>query len=128
MVASLNHFCSPARRHGIWLFRPITRFRVMATIAFMDRHLQGATGWLDGDWRFDSRVRIVTNKLDIFVAKILQPIWDAAKKQYRQRPWGAGQLLVNLFEVVPVNMDVSEGVNKLSRRQPAHRRDHFGQQ
>src|SRR5215469_211335 len=33
IVIALNHFCSPGSRHGILLFFPITRFRVIATIA-----------------------------------------------------------------------------------------------
>ena len=34
-MASLNHFCSPGRCHGILFLFPITRFRVIATIAFI---------------------------------------------------------------------------------------------
>src|ERR1700751_4914590 len=35
IVVSLNHFCSPGRSHGILFFFPITRFLVIATIAFI---------------------------------------------------------------------------------------------
>src|ERR1700746_1028790 len=38
IVTSLNHLCSPRRRQGILLFCPITRFRVIATIAFILVH------------------------------------------------------------------------------------------
>jgi hypothetical protein len=99
MVTSLNHLCSPWRRQGILLFWPITRFRVIATIAFtseevassrrqlpveeaeveesghssqmrpvLQTHFQFLT--LDCDRRLDCGMRIVTDQVDVFVAKI----------------------------------------------------------
>src|SRR5271165_851959 len=83
---------------------------------------------LNRNRRFNGRIRIVPDQLDVFVAKILQPLRHTTKTQNRQRARRAAQLLTDLLEMIPIDMDISERMNKFSGRQPAHRRNHPGQQ
>src|SRR5215469_13324675 len=71
--------------------------------------------WLDGDRRFDGRIRIIADQLQILVLKIPELCWYASKAQRRQRTRRTVQLLMNLFEMVPVDVDVAKRMHKLSR-------------
>src|SRR5271165_1203734 len=83
---------------------------------------------LDRNRRFDGRIRIVADQLEVLVSKIPKLLWGAAKVQGRQWARRAAQLLTDLLEMIPIDVDVSESMNKFSRRHTANNGNHLGQQ
>src|SRR6266478_8772636 len=72
--------------------------------------------YLHRDWRFDRRMWIVANELEIFELKVVN-IFDR-RVQFHSRQWPefAGELLTRLVEVVFVKMQIAKCVNKITRR------------
>jgi hypothetical protein len=61
-------------------------------------------------------MRIVADQLEVFVPKIPELLWCATKAQGRQRTRGADQLFMNLLQMIPIDVDVSESMDKFCRR------------
>lgn len=83
---------------------------------------------LNGDRRFDRRVGIVSFQTEIVVAEVryFAHIWIDV--HFRQGSWLAVQLFVHLIKVVLVDVQVAEGVNKISGFEIADLCHHLGQQ
>ena len=69
MVTSLNQACSPLRRQGIRLFWPMTRFGVIATIAFIRIRSSGVRS-SEGS----SRLRVKSHRCAL--VKLVQNYWE----------------------------------------------------
>ena len=83
---------------------------------------------LNSNRRFDGRIRIVADQLEVLVPKIPKLLWGVTKVQDRQRTRRAAQLLTDLLEMIPIDVDISKSMDKISRHHPANNGDHLSQQ
>ena len=79
---------------------------------------------LDGDGCFDGGVRVVAFESEILEDKILEACAGGIENHARQGTALAGKLQAGLLEVVGVEVEVAEGVNKCAGLKTADLRDH----
>ena len=75
-----------------------------------------ATATLHRDRRFDRRMRIVADKLEILELEVVDVFHRRIQFHPRKRARRARQLLARLLEMVPVKMQIAEGVNEFTAR------------
>ena len=115
-VRSLNQRRSSGRCQGILPLSPMARLRDMATMAVM--------GGLNGDGGFDAGVRVVALEGEVFVAEAEEVAHGGVEPHGGQGARGAGELLVDLVEVVFVNVEVAKGVDEGARLEVGDLGDH----
>ena len=76
------------------------------------------------DWRFDGRVRVVADELEIFEFEIVDVLDGWIQFHPRQRSTITSELFARLLEMVLVKMQVAKGVNEIARPQIDNLRDH----
>src|SRR5208282_2673557 len=81
-----------------------------------------------GNRRPDARMRIVAGQLEISVLEIMDVLHARVQFHLRQRPGLAGELQARLFEVIGIEVQVSEGVDEGARPQLADLGDHHREQ
>ena len=82
----------------------------------------------DCDWRFNGRVWIVIEQLEIFETKVANILDLRVQLHPRERAALASELFARLFEVIRVEMQVAEGVNEIARPEIANLRHHHRQE
>ena len=73
-------------------------------------------------------MRIVAGQLEILEREIVDVSYRAIQFYPGQRSTITTQLFVRLVEMVLVEMQIAESVNKIARDQIDHLRDHHGEQ
>lgn len=71
---------------------------------------------------------VIAFELDIFVLEVFEGFDFGVELELWSRARFTGELFVNLFEVVAVDVQVSEGVNELAGFEPGDLRQHAGQE
>jgi hypothetical protein len=77
-----------------------------------------------GDFRFDRRMRIIADYLDVFVFEIVDIFYSWIELDLRQWFWFAGKLELGLRKMVGIKMDVAESVDEFARLQTGDLGDH----
>src|SRR5260221_2309043 len=120
-VTRLKNARSAGSRQGSRLSRPITRLRDMAMTS--ERRIR-----LDRDGGTDAGVRIVFIEHEIVEREREEVVHGRLDSQDRERPRRSRELLARLFEVVQVEMRIAQREHELPGLEPAHLRDHAGEQ
>src|SRR6266849_865283 len=83
---------------------------------------------LHRDWRFDGRVRIVADELEIFEFEIVDAFDGRIQFHPRQISTIARELFARLLEMVLVEMQIAKGVDEIARRKIDNLRHHQREQ
>src|SRR6266852_7074894 len=83
---------------------------------------------LHRDWRFDGRVRVVADELEIFEFEIVDAFDGRIQFHLRQRSTITSQLFACLLEMVLIKMQIATGVDEIARRKIDNLRHHQREQ
>src|ERR1041385_8825832 len=87
-----------------------------------------AAARLDRDRRFDRRMRLVAEELEVFEREVADIFDPRIQFHPRQRPALASQLFARPVEVVVVKMQVAKRMHEIARRKIYNLRDHHREQ
>lgn len=93
--------------------------------------MQEGTAWVAmslGDGRRDMRMRVVAGDLEIVETVVEDRVWLALDDQLRQRARRARQLQAGLFQVVRIQVQVTDRMHDLAHFQVALLSDHMSQE
>src|SRR6516225_11302380 len=106
-------------RPTLSLVRPLPLIGCVSSQLQIDSH---------GNGRFDSGMRVVTEQLEILILKVSNIRHRGVEPQLWQGARGTRELQFGLFEVVRIEMQIPESVDKGAGLQPADLRHHHREQ